>query len=758
MNSRRITGLGITGWPLATLALVALVFSAVLAWEWRKTITHGEELQAEAARQAEADLRSLLVLEAQPISGFCTTFSWWDELCQAIAGHDTVWLAANIDPAREQHDLYRIGIFDLKGGLVHEAGGPSALMASISAGLAADMLRSRTGSTTLPTPDGVFDLAWSTVHLTTDTARRLPPHGLLVAARAWSPDRLQRISTFFGGQVTLGHGSDPDADLRITHELTAPAGQSSTILVGERRLPVLSTMAQRALHSLYLFLGFGCVALVAIGLAIVIRVGSPLRRLAGALSDGDAEVIRRLARRRDELGLVAEAGLAGLNQRSQLVAEISRRELAERDSEDNRTQLAKELAERSARENARQAAEMRTALALQGGNLCLWDYDILADAWRLDHEWLCYQGVLLDPTLPETKAWNAAVDPEDLPALRNLISNAGLSEGALEISFRMKRDDGSTLWILLRGTISELDRDGKPVHLAGTMLDVTRWRELEQQLRHAQKLESIGQLAAGIAHEINTPIQFIGDNTRFAVDSFAALQRLVADYHTVLARHPDETDAVGAAQERADLAYLTIEIPKALQQTLEGVERVAGIVRAMKEFAHPTAGELLPVDLNHLVRNAVTISCNTWKYVADLDLDLDTGLGPVPLSVGDFNSVLLNLVVNAAQAIEDANDKGMRTGKGQGRIRIATHRDGEQAVLTVEDDGCGIPPEIIGRIYDPFFTTKPVGRGSGQGLSITRSVVVDKHRGTISCASTPGQGATFTIRLPLRQEANHDNH
>jgi signal transduction histidine kinase len=281
--------------------------------------------------------------------------------------------------------------------------------------------------------------------------------------------------------------------------------------------------------------------------------------------------------------------------------------------------------------------------------------------------------------------------------------------------------------------------------------DVTNRLILEDELVQAQKLESIGHLAAGIAHEINTPTQFVGDNVRFLSDSFSDMGRLIEQYQRLLAAAktgvcPEALiETCEAANRGADVEYLLAEIPKAIDQTVEGIDRVATIVRAMKEFSHPGNTEKTAVDLNRAIESTVTVARNEWKYVADLHTNLDPSLPPVPCLVGEFNQVVLNMIVNATHAIADSV-KG--TG-GKGTITICTSHVGDFAEIRVTDTGMGIPESIRHRIFDPFFTTKEVGRGTGQGLSIARSVVVDKHGGTIAVNSEVGKGTTFLIRLPL---------
>ncbi|GAA2512838.1 two-component system sensor histidine kinase NtrB [Winogradskya humida] len=273
--------------------------------------------------------------------------------------------------------------------------------------------------------------------------------------------------------------------------------------------------------------------------------------------------------------------------------------------------------------------------------------------------------------------------------------------------------------------------------------DISERQRLELELRHAQKLESVGRLAAGIAHEINTPMQFIGDNVRFLDETFTDLVALVADLRGRLG--PTDADLTERLRD-LDVDFLIEEAPAAIRQTLEGIDRVATIVRAMKAFGHPGAQDKAPADLDEAIRNTLVVAANEIRYVADVETDL-AKLPPVWCHVGDINQVVLNLLVNAAHAIDAA-------ARGRGRIRVRTRRDGDDAVIEVTDTGTGVPPEIAHKLFDPFFTTKGVGRGTGQGLPLVRSLVVDRHQGSIGFTSEPGTGTVFTVRLPIELPAS----
>jgi len=282
--------------------------------------------------------------------------------------------------------------------------------------------------------------------------------------------------------------------------------------------------------------------------------------------------------------------------------------------------------------------------------------------------------------------------------------------------------------------------------------DVTERKGLEEQLRQAQKLEAIGQLAAGIAHEINTPTQYVGDNTNFLKESWAALAPVLA-----IARQMRQEAAAGPispatlaefdrCSRSADPEYLEAEIPRAIDQSLDGIQRVAKIVRAMKEFSHPGSEEKQPADINKAIETTVTVARNEWKYVSDVELKFGENLPLVPCHLGEFNQVILNLIVNAAHAIAQVVGDG---GKGKGKITISTRQHEGAVEVAISDTGAGIPEQIRSRIFEPFFTTKPLGKGTGQGLALAHSVIVRKCGGKLWFQTETGKGTTFYIRLPL---------
>ena len=315
--------------------------------------------------------------------------------------------------------------------------------------------------------------------------------------------------------------------------------------------------------------------------------------------------------------------------------------------------------------------------------------------------------------------------PVDRDPVLNRLRELSTDEDAGDsLHCRIRRDDGS--YLLMEASFTNLLEDPAVAGIVANLHDVTERSRLEAELRHAQKLESVGQLASGIAHEINTPIQFIGDNVRFIGDAF------------------DDVLKATVPSSKVDIDFLAAEVPQAIAQTLEGVERVAAIVRAMTAFGHPGNDDKSPTDLNGAVRNTLVVASNTVKHVADVAVELGD-LPPVWCHAGDINQVLVNLVVNAAHAIAD----NVGTSSRRGMITIRTFVDGDDAVLQVADTGTGIPKDIAGRVFEPFFTTKEVGRGTGQGLALAYTLVTDRHAGSISFVSGDAVGTTFTVRLPV---------
>jgi PAS domain S-box-containing protein len=344
--------------------------------------------------------------------------------------------------------------------------------------------------------------------------------------------------------------------------------------------------------------------------------------------------------------------------------------------------------------------------------------------------------------------------PDDRELVLAEAARCHASGGDLTMEYRLFSRDGDEVWVLDKA-VDMLDADGRRLYRQGFLLDISdrkrvelERQSIEQELRLAHRMESVGQLAAGIAHEINTPIQFVGDSVRFISDGVSDLMVLVDGYRDSL--HALAPDANGERRERlrsleeqCDLAYLTERLPAAFTRTFDGVERVAVIVRSMKEFAHPSTQIMAAADLNAAIRSTLVVATHELKYHCDVVTDL-ADLPMVVCNIGDLNQVFLNLFVNAAHAIADVADQ-----RGRGTLTVTTRRDGDHVVITVDDTGAGVPAEIQERVFTPFFTTKAVGRGTGQGLALARTIVVDRHAGEITLRSAEGAGASFVVRLRI---------
>ncbi len=354
--------------------------------------------------------------------------------------------------------------------------------------------------------------------------------------------------------------------------------------------------------------------------------------------------------------------------------------------------------------------------------------------------------------------------PDDAARVSQAIRELMNGHPTQGLEYRLRHKDGR--WLHFESTAALIPgQDHVHVRALVVARNVTERKEAEQnrtamevQLRQSQKLEAIGQLAAGIAHEINTPTQYIGDNATFLRDSFdeafSLMGRLMAHLMEIQAMGGPAGEAARKALEDlagTDLDYLGTEIPKAIQQSLDGVSRITKIVSAMKDFSHPGSESKVLADLHRAIESTITVSRNEWKYVAELATEFAQDIPLVPCFPGEFNQVILNLIVNAAHAIEAAKER--RPAGALGKILVRTVCHPGEVEVSVSDDGTGIPEEIQQRIFEPFFTTKPVGKGTGQGLAIAYKVIVDKHGGRLLVDSTPGQGTTFRLFLPLPQPA-----
>ena len=311
----------------------------------------------------------------------------------------------------------------------------------------------------------------------------------------------------------------------------------------------------------------------------------------------------------------------------------------------------------------------------------------------------------------------------------------GTLQGEQEIKVKGWNDPVSVIY-----SISHVvDPSGEQEGLVCVFTDITSRKHLEQQLIQSQKMEAVGQLSAGIAHEINTPIQYIRDNTMFFKSEFASIKEKIA---SMLNINVDQ-----AVDE--DLNYALNEIPKAIEETLEGIEAVAEIVRSLKEFSHPGSEEKIFVDINQSLQSTVTVSKNEWKYLANIDWNLDSSIPEIPCFPGELNQVFLNIIVNASHAIESKIKKGEN--KALGTITIKTEQKDDNIVISIKDTGNGVKEDIKNKIFEPFFTTKEVGKGTGQGLSLAYSTIVQKHRGSIWFESEEDKGSTFFVSLPLKK-------
>ncbi len=346
--------------------------------------------------------------------------------------------------------------------------------------------------------------------------------------------------------------------------------------------------------------------------------------------------------------------------------------------------------------------------------------------------------------------------PEDHERLTRVLEQAAPLEST-SLTHRLRAKDG--FWHTLESVMVSLKHDPAVGAVLVAAHDVTKQAALEQERerldldrRVSQRLEAVGQLSAGIAHEINTPLQFVGDSIAFLKDAVEEVLLLIGLYRESLYVDTpipvvERRQRMREAEDQADVEYLCERIPVAFGRTVEGIDRVRSIVQAMKRFSHASGTEMAAADINEAIETTLAVCRNEYKYVANVTVEFGE-LPPVECNIGELNQVFLNMIINAAQAIEEQ----VGAGGVQGTIKVSTRVQGSDVVIEIADDGPGIPAELLDRIYEPFFTTKEVGKGTGQGLALARTTI-ERHAGTLECTTAIGVGTTFTIRLPLERKA-----
>lgn len=355
------------------------------------------------------------------------------------------------------------------------------------------------------------------------------------------------------------------------------------------------------------------------------------------------------------------------------------------------------------------------------------------------------------------RSWLGCFHPEDRVRMQQLYLKVLLTGATERTEYRIY-SPGQDIRYAADTVRPVWDERGETIGVCGCVQDVSAIKSAQEEMQRTQLLQSLGSLMAGIAHEINTPLQFIGDNLQFLFDAWQVLGGQTAALISGLdaVRQKPGADAMEAFWKRLDqfrkesnAAYMEIEFPKAVRQSLEGIERLMQLVGAMRDFSHMDERRHAPADLNRAVGSAVTLLHNELKYHCDVKTELDPELPQIGCSIDEINRVILNLLINAGDSIAEKIEKGDYQ---RGCVRIGTKRQEKGVLLFVEDNGMGIPAAIQERIFERFFTTKrnrPERVGTGQGLSMAHEVIVDHHRGSLTFRTCPGEGTVFDVFLPF---------
>jgi len=354
------------------------------------------------------------------------------------------------------------------------------------------------------------------------------------------------------------------------------------------------------------------------------------------------------------------------------------------------------------------------------------------------------------------KGWFGLIHSDDKPKVTAAFDMCNNSGRGFEVEYRIVKSDGEIAEVIDRVEPAFNER-AEVAGFYGMCIDITGKKKAVRELERTQMLQNLGKLTAGIAHEINTPIQFVGDNLNFLSDSFADIITLLGEYQGLKSAAgqvvgKDKLDSIKKAEENSDLDFITDEIPQAISQSIDGIKRVSSMIAAMRDFSHIDERRIALADLTKALNSTLAILRNEIKYVADVKTDIAESLPMVMCCIDDIQQVFLNLIINASHSIKDVVDKG---GK-RGLITVSSRVDADQVVFTISDTGTGIPEDIRQKIFEPFFTTKGHCQGTGQGLAIVNSIITEKHKGRIELETEVGIGTTFTIYLPIDEESRND--
>ena len=487
-------------------------------------------------------------------------------------------------------------------------------------------------------------------------------------------------------------------------------------------------------------LGFFAAAIAAFALATVITllIGRAISRgivgvteAMGRLTAGDTSMVIPTPDRADEVGKLTLAAKAfKLNLRA---LERANAEHAAAEAENRAAVLAQlkllAISEQRLRDIAESASDW------------FWETDAQDRLTMVSDRFFDVTGFLPEQVrgAPRLQFAKSARSQEDAAAWVAYAKDVAARRPFRNLDYSLQTSSGRLIHIRSSGK-PFFTEDGGFKGYRGTSSDVTALIDAQREALQSSRLASVGQLAAGIAHEINTPIQYVGDNMRFFDTSIKSVAEALRAVEAAVAETPELRAKVAAIFEAADIPYLIEELPAAAQQSLDGVEHVGKIVRSMKEFSHPGSTAKVMTDLNRAIDSTLIVTTNEWKHTARVEKDLDPDLPQILCLPADVNQVLLNLIVNASHALEGLERQGL--------IRISTRAEADAVEIRVADNGPGIPETLRERVFDPFFTTKAVGKGTGQGLAIAMDVVVNKHGGRLNVEETEGGGATFVVRLP----------